>query len=178
MQRRDLLICSSLALLGGPALAVSRQEVTDLVVIGSGGTGLTAALSALAAGVRVMVLEKMPITGGNTQLAAGGMNAAETRPQAARKIVDSWKTMYDDTMKGGQNRNNAELVEILARQSSASIDWLLAQGADMTGVGPMAGARVDPTHPPPARDPREPPDAAPRHEPDHADGRHLRAGRV
>lgn len=152
MQRRELLICTSLALLGGPALAASRQEVTDIVVIGSGGTGLTAALSALAAGQRVMVLEKMPITGGNTQLAAGGMNAAETRPQAARKIADSWKTMFDDTMKGGQNRNNAELVEILSRQSSASIDWLLAQGADMNGVGRMAGASVNRTHRPLAGD--------------------------
>lgn len=152
MQRRDLLICSSLALLATPAVAVSRQEVTDIVVIGSGGTGLTAALSALALGQRVMVLEKMPITGGNTQLSAGGMNAAETRPQAARQIADSWKTMFDDTMKGGKNINNAELVEILARQSSASIDWLLAQGADMNGVGRMAGASVDRTHRPTAGD--------------------------
>lgn len=152
MERRELLICSSLALLGSPVLAASRQEVTDVVVVGSGGTGLTAALSALAAGQRVLVLEKMPITGGNTQLAAGGMNAAETRPQAARKIADSWKTMFDDTMKGGQNRNNPELVEILARQSSGSIDWLLAQGADMNGIGRMAGASVDRTHRPVAGD--------------------------
>ena len=152
MQRRQLLICSPLALMGSPALAASRQESTDLVVIGSGGTGLTAALSALGAGRRVMVLEKMPITGGNTQLAAGGMNAAETRPQAAMKIADSWKTMFDDTMKGGKNINNPELVEILARQSSASVDWLLSQGADMNGVGRMAGASVDRTHRPVAGD--------------------------
>ncbi len=152
MQRRELLICSSLALLCSPALAASRQERTDLVVIGSGGTGLTAALSALEAGHRVIVLEKMPITGGNTQLAAGGMNAAETRPQAALKIADAWKTMYDDTMKGGQNINNPELVEILARQSSGSVDWLLALGADMNGVGRMAGASVDRTHRPLAGD--------------------------
>lgn len=152
MQRREILICSSLALLGSPALAASRQESTDLVVIGSGGTGLTAALTALEAGHRVMVLEKMPITGGNTQLAAGGMNAAATRPQAALKIADSWQTMVDDTMKGGQNRNNPELVEILARQSSGSVDWLLAMGADMNGVGRMAGASVNRTHRPLAGD--------------------------
>jgi len=148
VERRQLLICGSLALIGAPALAASRVETTDLVVIGSGGTGLTAALRALDAGLRVIVLEKMPITGGNTQLAAGGMNAADTKPQAAMKIADSWKSMYDDTMKGGKNLGDPALVEILAKQSSASIDWLLSVGADMNGVGRMAGASVDRTHRP------------------------------
>jgi len=152
MERRELLIFGSLALMGGSTWAANRQESADLVVIGSGGTGLTAALSALAAGQRVLVLEKMPITGGNTQLAAGGMNAADTRPQAAKKIADSWKIMFDDTMKGGKNINNPELVEILAKRSSSSIDWLLGQGADMNGVGRMAGASVDRTHRPVAGD--------------------------
>ena len=148
MKRRELLICGSLAMIGGPAFALSRKEQTDVIVIGSGGTGLTAALSALEAGARVIVLEKMPITGGNTQLAAGGMNAAETKPQAAHRIADSWKTMYEDTMKGGKNRGIPELVEILAKNSSASVDWLTSIGADMSGVGRMAGASVDRTHRP------------------------------
>lgn len=148
MERRQLLLCGSLALIGTPAFASSRVETADLIVIGSGGTGLTAAINAHDAGLRVIVLEKMPITGGNTQLAAGGMNAAGTKPQSALKIADSWKTMYDDTMKGGKNLGDPALVEILAKQSSSSIDWLLSEGADMTGVGRMAGASVDRTHRP------------------------------
>lgn len=148
MERRQLLLCGSLALVGAPAFAASRVETADLVVIGSGGTGLTAAINAHDAGLRVIVLEKMPITGGNTQLAAGGMNAAETKPQSALKIADSWKTMFDDTMKGGKNLSDPALVEILAKQSSSSIDWLLSEGADMTGVGRMAGASVDRAHRP------------------------------
>lgn len=148
MQRRELLICASLAMIGGPALAVSRKEQADVIVIGAGGTGMTAALSAQAAGARVIVLEKMPITGGNTQLAAGGMNAAETRFQAQKKIADSWKIMFEDTMKGGKDRGVPELVEILARNSSGSIDWLTGIGADMSDVGRMGGASVNRTHRP------------------------------
>lgn len=156
MKRRTFLAsgpaAGALSLFGPAAWAVSRKETADVVVIGSGGTGLTAGLTAQADGAKVIVLEKMPITGGNTQLAAGGMNAAETRFQAQRKIADSWRTMYDDTMKGGKNINDPALVEVLAKNSAASVDWLSSIGADMSGVGRMAGASEDRTHRPAAGD--------------------------
>ena len=61
-----------------PAFPAARTRPFDVVVIGAGGAGLSAAITAADAGARVVVLEKMPIIGGNTQLAAGGMNAAGT----------------------------------------------------------------------------------------------------
>ncbi len=47
-------------------------------------------------------------------LSAGGMNAANTQFQAKKNIKDSADPMYTDTMKGGKNVNNPELVKILA----------------------------------------------------------------
>lgn len=125
-----------------------KVENCDVVVIGAGAAGMTAAITAHDAGARVILLEKQPITGGNSMLAAGGMNAAATRFQKAKNIEDSVDLMYEDTMKGGKNMNDPELVSILARNSASSVDWLTAIGADISDVGRMAGASVYRTHRP------------------------------
>lgn len=130
------------------AIAAGVKETTDVVIIGSGGAGLAAAVSARDAGANVILLEKEPIPGGNTKLAAGGMNAAETKPQAKLGIADKKQIMIDDTMKGGRNINDPELVKTLANNSSDSIDWLTSMGADMTDVGRMGGASVNRSHRP------------------------------
>jgi fumarate reductase flavoprotein subunit len=149
MERRDMLGIGAIAMLAGPyAFAAARHERADVIVIGSGGTGLTAAINAFDTKAKVIVVEKMPITGGNTQLAAGGMNAAETVFQKKRAISDTVKIMFDDTLKGGKNLAKPELVEILARSSSSSIDWLTSVGADMSDIGRMGGASVDRCHRP------------------------------
>ncbi|MGZ8230558.1 MAG: flavocytochrome c [Burkholderiales bacterium] len=149
MDRRDILKLGTFAMLAGPsAFAAARHERADVIVIGSGGAGMTSAITAFDAKTKVVVLEKMPITGGNTQLAAGGMNAAETMFQKKRGIGDSVQTMFDDTFKGGQKLARPALVQILARDSASSIDWLTGLGADMSDVGRMGGATVDRTHRP------------------------------
>jgi len=150
MKRRDVLKLGTLAVLAGPGVtfAATRKERADVIVIGSGGAGMTAAVTAFDAGAKVVVLEKMPITGGNTQLAAGGMNAAETVFQDEKKIKDSVDLMYEDTLKGGKNRAQPELVKILARDSASSIAWLTSIGADMSDIGRMGGASRDRTHRP------------------------------
>lgn len=151
MERRDFLKLSSLAMLLGPnaAFAAARRERADVIVIGSGGAGMTSAITAFdIKGAKVVVLEKMPITGGNTQLAAGGMNAAETIFQREKAIPDSIGTMYDDTIKGGKHMAKPELVNILARNSASSIQWLTSIGADMSDIGRMGGASQSRTHRP------------------------------
>jgi succinate dehydrogenase/fumarate reductase flavoprotein subunit len=120
----------------------------DIVVIGSGGSGLAASVAALDRGATVIVLEQEPVPGGNTKLAAGGMNAAETKPQAALGIQDKVEIMIDDTMRGGRNINDPELVDVLAHNSSGSLDWLTSIGADLTHVGRMGGASVNRSHRP------------------------------
>jgi len=125
-----------------------RIESTDVVVIGAGAAGMTAAITAHDAGAKVIVLEKQPITGGNSMLAAGGMNAAETKFQQAKGIKDSVDLMYQDTMKGGKNANDPELARILAKNSASSVDWLTSIGADISDVGRMAGASINRTHRP------------------------------
>ena len=75
----------------------TRVEKTDIVVVGTGATGFTAAITALNKGKKVIMLEKMPIVGGNSQLAAGGMNAAGTRKILANESSNSieWLASID-----------------------------------------------------------------------------------
>jgi fumarate reductase flavoprotein subunit len=130
MKRREFLIAGSAAMLMPSAVFAQQvRDRVDVLVIGAGGAGLSAAIVAKDAGANVLVLEKMPVIGGNTQLAAGGMNVAGSKLQAEKGITDTWQSMYDDTIKGGGGTNQKELVEILCRESNAAAEWLMGLGA-------------------------------------------------
>ena len=130
------------------AKSTAKDETTDIVIIGAGGAGLSAAKVAGDAGVKVIVLEKMAFVGGNTNYATGGLNAAETEQQAALGIEDSVEQFYEDTMKGGKNLNNPELVKVLTQNSADTVKWLISLGADLTDVGRLGGATNNRTHRP------------------------------
>lgn len=64
-----------------------RTETTDILVVGSGAAGFVAAFTAQEAGVKnIIMVEKMAVPGGNSQLAAGGMNAAGTPYQKEKAL--------------------------------------------------------------------------------------------
>ncbi len=128
--------------------AVLENMETEVVVIGAGGAGLSAAIEAHNNGAKVIVLEKMPIIGGNTKYATGGLNAAETSSQEALNIEDSVELFIQDTMVGGGNINNLELVTVLANKSAETVEWLIEMGADLSDVGRMGGASANRTHRP------------------------------
>ena len=130
-----------------------RQDVGfgsshDVVVIGAGGAGLSAAIAAREAGADVVVFEKMGIAGGNTVRATGGMNAAGTRYQADRGINDSAELFFEDTMRGGGDINDPVLVQIMVDGSASAIEWLSDMGADLSDVGRLGGASVNRAHRP------------------------------
>ncbi|MBQ6565972.1 MAG: flavocytochrome c [Treponema sp.] len=130
-----------------PASALA-DESCDIVVIGAGGAGLCAATEASSKGAHVILLEKMGIAGGNTNSATGGLNASETKIQAGLGITDSNEQYYQDTMKGGYNLNDPDLVRNMVEKSSETVDWLISLGADLSDVGKMAGSTNSRTHRP------------------------------
>lgn len=121
---------------------------TDVVIIGAGGAGLSAAVAAREMGANVIVLEKMPIVGGNTNYATGGLNASETSIQEKMGIEDSNAQYIEDTMVGGKNINDLALVTEMVEKSAETVDWLIKLGADLTDVGKMAGSTNSRTHRP------------------------------
>ncbi|MDO4409334.1 MAG: flavocytochrome c [Eubacteriales bacterium] len=118
----------------------NKKLKTDIVIIGAGGAGMTAAINARQAGKDVILLEKMPYAGGNTTKATGGMNAAETHYQAEQGIEDSVEQFVEDTMEGGHNINDRALVETMAENSAEGIDWLDSIGAPLPKVSFSGGA--------------------------------------
>lgn len=120
----------------------------DIVIIGAGGAGLSAATQAASNGANVVVLEKMGIAGGNTNSSTGGLNASETSVQKKLGIADSNDQYYEDTMKGGHNINDKVLVRTLVEKSASAVDWLMSVGADLSDVGKMAGSTNPRTHRP------------------------------
>ena len=112
----------------------------DIVIVGAGGAGMTAAINATEQGKKVVVLEMMPYAGGNTTKATGGMNAAETHYQKEQGIDDSVETFIEDTMEGGHQMNNRDLVTVMAEKSASAIDWLDSIGAPLPKVGFSGGA--------------------------------------
>ena len=127
-----------------------QDGTCDIVIIGAGGAGLSAAVAAAETdrSLKIIVLEKQGIIGGNTNYSTGGINAAETDIQKELGIEDSKEQFYDDTMSGGKYKNIPSLVENLVEHAPVTISWLTGLGADLTDVGLMGGSSVKRTHRP------------------------------
>ena len=144
-------IRNALNLASGKKEKVAKEKDTscDIVIIGAGGAGLCAYIEAKQKGVKnVILLEKMGVVGGNTTSATGGLNAAETRFQKELGIADSKESFYSDTMKGGYNLNDSNLVHEMVNKAPETVDWLVSIGVDLTDVGKMAGSTNKRTHRP------------------------------
>ncbi|TDN52971.1 fumarate reductase flavoprotein subunit [Buttiauxella sp. JUb87] len=120
----------------------------DVVVVGSGGAGLAAAIQAHDEGASVLIVEKMPTLGGNTIKASAGMNAAETRFQRVKGIHDSKELFYQETLKGGKNKNNPELLRCFVENAPEAIEWLADRGIMLNDITTTGGMSIDRTHRP------------------------------
>ena len=99
------------------------DAATDVIVVGSGFAGLSAAIEARQAGAKVMVLEKMPIPGGNSRISDGALCAPGNFLQREHKVEDSPQLFYEDILRAGRSRNHPRLVRVLAEQAAAAVDW-------------------------------------------------------
>lgn len=128
--------------------AVLPETVTsDVVVVGGGGAGLAAAVSALEAGASVTIVEKLGYLGGSTNVCGGALNASGTRYQKALGIEDNPQKHFEQTMKGGHNTNDPSLVHYLADHAPESLAWLESLGLKVNPkVGAATGALYQRSH--------------------------------
>jgi succinate dehydrogenase flavoprotein subunit len=97
----------------------------DVLVIGSGGAGLRAAIEASAAGVSVGMVCKCLLGKAHTVMAEGGIAAALANVDDR----DNWQVHFADTMRGGQYVNNWRMAELHAKEAPARVRELEAWGA-------------------------------------------------
>src|SRR5450432_64361 len=97
----------------------------DVIVIGAGGAGLSAAIAASAEGVSVGLVCKSLLGKAHTVMAEGGVAAAIGNVDDR----DNWKVHFADTMRGGQYVNNARMAELHAKEAPDRVKELEAWGA-------------------------------------------------
>lgn len=105
----------------------------DVVVVGSGVSGLAAALEAAQRGARVMVFEKQPTLGGTSNFFEG-MFAVGSAMQREKYIAYSRDQAFKNFMEYNHWRVDARLVRSLINRSAETIDWLAVQGVEFLEV--------------------------------------------
>lgn len=115
--------------LAGPVVVAKRtpkipeKNVYDVVVVGSGGAGFSAAITAHDAGASVVILEKMPTVGGNSLISGAEMAAAGSWVQKKLGIKDSVEQHFQDTMKGGDNLGDPAVVRAMVEGALPAALW-------------------------------------------------------
>jgi fumarate reductase flavoprotein subunit len=105
----------------------------DVVVIGSGASGLAAALTAAEGGAKVIVFEKQRTPGGTTNFFEG-MFAVESQMQREQYIEYSRDDAFKSMMEYSHWRSNPRLVRAIVNESAGTIAWLQQQGVEFAGV--------------------------------------------
>ena len=115
----------------------------DLIIIGGGGAGLSAAIMARDAGATCMVLEADKKLGGATALSAAVMYAAGTSIQRAAGVHgDTPDAMYRYMMTLAAWEANPRIVRMLCEQSGPALEWLISLGVVVSaGIPSVLGSR-------------------------------------
>lgn len=106
------------------AKALPKTSSYDVVVIGAGGAGFSAAITAKAAGANVVLLEKMPAVGGNSLISGAEMNVAKNWVQPKLGINDDSPELHAaDTFKGGDQKGDMKVINVMTHQALDAAKW-------------------------------------------------------
>ena len=122
----------------------------DVIVVGAGGSGLAAALSAAEHGGQVLVLEKRPQPGGTTGIAVGSFTAAGTTLQQQAGVEDHFQHHVEDVAQFAEpnieSRNNHALRSYFLSHAAETFHWLQSLGLSFVGPHPEPPNRVPRMH--------------------------------
>merc|ERR1712205_19417 len=117
----------------------------QIIVVGGGLAGMSAANQTLEMGGRSVLLDKSSFCGGNSTKATSGINGAGTKTQAAKGIPDNTDIFLADTLKGGAKK--PEIAKVLCQNSGADVDWLVEKfDLDLSLLARLGGHSQPRTH--------------------------------
>jgi uncharacterized protein len=122
------------------------SEQDDLIIVGAGLAGLSAALEAGRSGAKVLVIDEASIFGGHAIMSEGELNIVDSPLQRSNGIQDSPDLAFADFIKWGED-NDPEWVRYYVERSKVEIfDWVTAMGVGFHGLEPHDGSSVPRIH--------------------------------
>ncbi|HLP45197.1 MAG TPA: FAD-dependent oxidoreductase [Candidatus Kapabacteria bacterium] len=113
-----------------------KRLEADVLVVGAGSAGLSAALTASSGGANVIIMEKLPMPGGYS-LMAEGLFAAESDFQRREYIGATKEEAFKNHMNASHWRPNGRLIRAFIDKSADTIDWLMNLGVNFAKVTTM-----------------------------------------
>lgn len=125
----SMVACSSAPKNEVPQVEADVTKTADIVIVGAGAAGLSAAVEAVANGAEsVIILEKTATTGGSLNFTSGSMSGAETIIQQIDGVEDTKESYVQDILKNGANLGDEELIRAYVEEDVAAIQWLWDNG--------------------------------------------------
>ncbi|MBQ3587695.1 MAG: FAD-binding protein [Oscillospiraceae bacterium] len=125
----SMVACSSAAKNEVPSVDADTTKTADIVIVGAGAAGLSAAVEAVANGAEsVIIIEKTATTGGSLNFTSGSMSGAETIIQEIDGVEDTKESYVQDILKNGANLGDEELIRAYVEEDVAAIQWLWDNG--------------------------------------------------
>lgn len=109
-------------------VADREQLTTDVIVVGGGGAGICAALSAAENGAQVILAEKLSQLGGATALSGGAIPVVGTKQQVEAGVDDSVFAMATDILRPTNYTVRPDLVYAVAENAKSLIEWTEKKG--------------------------------------------------
>lgn len=101
------------------------EEEADVVIVGSGAAGISAALRADQMGLKTILLEKLSFVGGAISISGGNQVVMGSKLQAAAGVCDDTaECMIEDFLANGSGLNVPELLSTLAENVGETTDWV------------------------------------------------------
>jgi flavocytochrome c len=146
MRRIAISITAALLAFARPAHVAQGGQEPDVLIVGAGIAGLSAALEAARAGASVLVVDMSTVGGGHAILSNGAISIVGTPLQDNKKIADSPALAEKDFLARGEN-NDTRWVAAYVRDSKESLyDWLTQLGVSFENLVRPAGNSVPRLH--------------------------------
>lgn len=121
-------------------MARAKSHHYDLIVIGGGTAGMTAATFAAKRNADVLIIDAADRLGGTLWLSTGQMSAAGTKLQRAKGINDTPEAHLDDIMRISRGTADRTIAKLAVDHAAAAFDWLCDNGLAPVDGHPVKGS--------------------------------------